>query len=266
MAFDIKKYTENSVPVEWGDLDFSVFKTEPLDADTLRVLHYMCEVEYHTVCYMRDLLMTPSHEDTEVGAFMTTWNREEYWHGAALADLLKIHGITVEYDQLKAKRVKLGWRDRLDPIKQGIMGNLIGRDFVATHMTWGMVNERSAAAGYRRMAQLNPHPALAPLLKRLAAQETKHIAFYTTQAQARLEKSPKARKFTRFALQQTWGPVGSTIMPEADVKHMMTYLFGGEAGLKEVRKIDAQIAEMPGLEGLTLMETAFAKLGLASSS
>jgi hypothetical protein len=209
--------------------------------------------------------MTPSHEDPEVGSFMMSWNREEYFHGAALAELLKIHGITVEYDELKAKRIKLGWRDRLDPIKQGIMGNLIGRDFVATHMSWGMVNERSAAAGYRRMAQLNPHPTLAPLLKRLAAQETKHIAFYTTQAQARLAKSTKAQKFTRFALQKTWGPVGSTIMPEDDVKHMMAYLFSGEDGLKEVRKIDSQIAELPGLEGLTLMETAFGKLGLAEA-
>ncbi len=54
----------------------------------------MCHVEYHTVCYLRDLLTTPSHKEPEVGAFMTMWNREEFWHGEALAAVLARHGIT----------------------------------------------------------------------------------------------------------------------------------------------------------------------------
>lgn len=261
MAFDIDKFAESSEPVQWDDLDLEAFRENPLDADTLRVLRYMCDVEYHTVCYMRDLLMTPSHEDPAVGTFMMTWNREEYWHGAALANLLSIHGITVDYDATKAARLKVGWKDRLDPIKQALLGKVVGKDFIAVHMTWGMANERSAAAGYRRLALMNSNPALATLLKRLAAQETRHIAFYTTQARKRLEASSMARKFTRMALQRFWAPVGSGVMEESEVKHMMSHLFSGEDGLKEIRKIDSQIAEMPGLEGLTIMESAFRKQG-----
>ena len=98
MAFDIAKYTANSKPVGWGDLDLDAFDTDPLPATTLRTLRYMCDVEYHTVCYLRDLLTTPSHKEPEIGAFMTMWNREEFWHGEALAAVLGKHGITVDFD------------------------------------------------------------------------------------------------------------------------------------------------------------------------
>ena len=54
------------------------------------------------------------------------------------------------------------------------------KDFSAVHMTWGAANELSAVAAYRRLAQMHDHPALSPLLQRIAQQETRHVAFYTT--------------------------------------------------------------------------------------
>ena len=98
MAFDIDKYTSTSVSVAWADLDFDNFKTNPLPESTLRSLRYMCDIEYHTVCYLRDLLVTPSHKEADVSAFMTMWNREEFWHGEALAAVLGAHGIVVDFD------------------------------------------------------------------------------------------------------------------------------------------------------------------------
>ena len=86
----------------------------------------MCDIEYHTVCYLRDMLVTPSHKDADVSAFMTKWNREEFWHGEALADVLGAHGITVDFDQLKSTRLKLGRKDKLDPVKQSLLGNVVG--------------------------------------------------------------------------------------------------------------------------------------------
>ena len=137
MAFDIDRYTATSVSVHWDDLDLEVFRDHPLPAGSLRTLRYMADVEYHTVCYTRDLLTTPSHREADVSAFMTMWNREEFWHGEALAAVLAMHDITVDYDALKASRLKLGWKDRLDPIKQSVLGSLVGADFVAVHMSWG---------------------------------------------------------------------------------------------------------------------------------
>jgi hypothetical protein len=189
MAFDIDKFTSTSVSVHWDDLDFEQFRTNPIPQGSLRTLRYMTDVEYHTVCYTRDLLTTPSHKEPEVSAFMTMWNREEFWHGEALSAVLAIHDITVDFDQLKANRLKLGWKDRLDPIKQSVLGKLVGNDFVAVHMAWGAANELSAIAAYNRMAELEEHPVLAELLRRIAKQEARHVAFYTSQARERLAAS-----------------------------------------------------------------------------
>ncbi|BDI23710.1 ferritin-like domain-containing protein [Herbiconiux sp. L3-i23] len=264
MAFDIDEYTETSESVGWEDLDFDAFKTDPLPEQTLRSLRYMCDVEYHTVCYLRDLLVTPSHKERDVSAFMTMWNREEFWHGEALAHVLGLHGVTVDFDELKAKRLKLGWRDKLGPLRQSILGNVVGNDFVAVHMSWGAANEWSAVAAYRRLAKLEKHPTLSPLLQRIAQQETRHVAFYASQARARLEKSKVAQKLTRLALQNAWAPVGTSISDPADVTHVMGHLFGSEEGMKEVRRIDANIAKLPGMEGLTIVADSLAKRGVAA--
>ena len=262
MAFDIDKYTANSVNVAWNDLDFDEFDRNPLPASTLRTLRYMCDVEYHTVCYLRDLLTTPSHKEPEIGAFMTMWNREEFWHGEALAAVLNRHGMSVDFDELKATRVKLGWKDRLDPIKQSLMGGLVGMDFVAVHMAWGAANEWSANAAYLRMAEQENHPVLGELLKRIAKQETKHVAFYASQARDRLAASKKARVIARFALKKFWAPVGSGISSDAEVAHVMGQLFGGSEGRKLIRDVDSHIAKLPGMEGITIVETALDNFGI----
>jgi hypothetical protein len=262
MAFDVDKYTATSVSVNWDDLDLERFREHPLPEGSLRTLRYMADVEYHTVCYTRDLLTTPSHKEAEMGAFMTMWNREEFWHGEALATVLGIHGITVDFDELKAKRLKLGWRDKLDPIKQSVIGKVVGADFVAVHMAWGAANEWSAITAYNRMAALEQDPVLAELLKRIAKQEARHVAFYTSQARERLAKSTKAQKFARFALSNFWAPVGSSIMEKNEVKHVMGHLMGGTDGRKAARKIDTAISGLPGLEGLTIVDDSLNALGV----
>jgi rubrerythrin len=262
MAFDIDRYARESTAVTWEDLDYEVFRDNPLPTDTLRTLRYMCEVEFHTVCYLRDMLVSPSRKDPQVGTFMTTWNWEEIWHGEALAHVLALHGITVAFDEVKAKRVKLGWRDRLSPVKQSLLSNIVGTDFVAVHMLWGSINERSTAAGYKRLAALEDNPVLTTLLRRIAAQEAKHIAFYTTQARARLEDNPRAQKLARLALRTAWQPVGSGVSPEAEVDHVLRHLFSGPDGRKEIEAVDRHVAKLPGMEGLTLVAEALDARGV----
>ena len=261
MAFDLEKYAETSDRVRWEDLDLSVFEERPLDDDTLRSLRYMCDVEYHTSCYLRDLLVTRSHREDEARGFMTTWNREEFWHGEALSAVLERHGIHVDYDELKAKRIKLGWQLAMGPVKQATGSNLVGDDFIAVHMTWGAANELSAVAAYRRMAAMHDHPVLSPLLERIAKQETRHVAFYTTQARAKLEASERARKIVRFVMTKIWNPVGSGIMDDAEIRHVMRHLFEGQGA--ELDKLDQRVQKFPGLDGVKIFRTSFEKIGIA---
>ncbi|MFT9773302.1 ferritin-like domain-containing protein [Brevibacterium casei] len=260
MAFDFDTYAETSEAVRWSDLDFDVFDAMPLDADTLRTVRYMCDVEYHTMCFVRELLVTPSHREDAPAAFMTMWNREEFWHGEALAAVLKKHGIHVDYDEIKAKRAGLGWKLALGPAKQSLLSNMVGSDFIAVHMAWGAANELSATAGYRRMAAMQDHPVLSPLLERIAKQETRHVAFYSTQAKERLEDNPRAQRIVRLALGRLWKPVGSGMMDDAEVKHVMTHLFRNQTA--ELDKLDKRVQKLPGLGDLTIFRNAFARLGI----
>ena len=262
MSFDIDSYTKTSRGVSWDDLDFDDFRRNPLPPETLRTLRYMCDVEYHTVCYLRDMLVTPSHKEPAVTAFMTMWNMEEFWHGEALAAVLDLHGVSVDYDALKARRMKLGWKDRFDPIKHSLIANVVGQDYVAVHMIWGAANEWSAITAYNRLAELQNHPVLAVLLERIARQEAKHVAFYATQARERLGRSTKAQKFARFALKRFWGPVGSTLMDETEVKHVLGHLMSGPDGRAAARKIDDHISKMPGLSGLRIVEKSLDVRGI----
>ncbi|GLY97545.1 hypothetical protein [Actinoplanes sp. NBRC 103695] len=260
MAFDIDEYAAGSRAVRWDDLDFDHFRDNPLPPDTLRTLRYMTDVEYHTICYTRDLLTTPSHTDDDVARFMVTWNREEFWHGEALASVLRMHDIEVGFDELRANRLKFGWRDYLDPATQSTLSRLVGKDFIAVHMSWGAANEYTAVSAYKRMAALETDPVLAELLRRIAQQESKHVAFYVSQARKRLADSRKAQIITRFLLDKVWRPVGSSIMPHEEVVYVFGQLMSGPAGAAEARRLDASISALPGLSGLQIFANSFGRL------
>jgi hypothetical protein len=261
MSFQVNKYARQAAPVRYDDLDLTAaFRDRPLSPNTLRVLRYMCDTESHTICYLRDVLVTPSHTDPEVTTFLTMWNYEEYWHGEVLADVLAAHGIVTGADHIRQVRLRQGWRDRIAPIRQALLANLIGDDFVATHMSWGAINEWLTYAGYQRLTQIENHPVLTEVLSRIAAQETRHIAFYATQARSRLAASGRARRLTRLALSRAWQPVGANVMPRDEVRHLVRHLLGGPAGFAEARRIDARIDTLPGLDGLDLVQRRLAKL------
>src|SRR6476659_815233 len=83
MAFELTDYVRRVAPVERDDIDFDAFRRQPLPPGALRCLRYMHDVENHTVCYLRDLLLTAAHKDPAITAFLTFWNFEEFWHGEA---------------------------------------------------------------------------------------------------------------------------------------------------------------------------------------
>jgi hypothetical protein len=264
MSFDIDAYRSTVSPVVTDDIDFAAFARQPLSEDALRCLRYMHDVESHTVCYLRDLLLTAAHKDPRITTFLTMWNYEEYWHGAAIAKILRAHGEAGEADRIGPMRERLGLKDRVLPFGSAVGSTVLGRDFIALHMSWGAVNEWSTQLGYDRLAEREGHPVLTELLGRIARQEARHIAFYTTEARERLAASTKAQKVTRWALAHMWGPVGSGVMPEQETQFLLGWLFGDDDGLRLARRIDRRVAALPGMDGLTIVETALRRRGLTS--
>ena len=256
MAFDIDRYAAAAAPVRTDDLDFDAFRDQPLSGETLRCLRYMHDVESHTVCYLRDLLLTPSHRDPRITTFLTAWAYEEHWHGAAIGRVLEAHGEPFGAERVGAMRDRLPWRDRIGPYLSALGGLAAGEDFVALHMTWGALNEWSTAVGYERLAERADHPVLGELLVRIRRQESRHIAFYASEARVRLQRSRRAQRLTRFALRRLWAPVGSGVMPESETTFLLAWLMGDDDGELAAERIDSNLAALPGMTGLQPVASA----------
>jgi hypothetical protein len=216
----------------------------------------MHDVEHHTVCYLRDLLVTSAHRDPEVTSFLTMWSFEEHWHGDAIGRVLAAHDEAAGASRIAAVRDSLRWNDRLAPTLHSLGSWIAGPSYGAVHMTWGAVNEWTTQAGYRRLAALAGHPTLTDLLRRIMRQEGRHIDFYASQAEHRLRTDRRAQRLTRFALHRLWKPVGSDVMPPCEVRFLVRHLFGDADGRDAAASIDRRTDRLPGLGGLGLIEGA----------
>jgi hypothetical protein len=58
---DTETLLRRSARLDLDGIDFGAFVDDPLDEDTLRCLQDLHDVEQHTVCYLRDLLVTRAH-------------------------------------------------------------------------------------------------------------------------------------------------------------------------------------------------------------
>lgn len=253
MNFDIDRYVASVAALDDSDIDYDDFHRQPLPDEALRCLRYMHDVEHHTVCYLRDLLVTRAHDDPVITSFLTMWAYEEFWHGEAIGKVLRAHDEIAGRARIDAVRARAGG-GRLGTLST-MLASAATEHIVAVSLTWGAVNEWTTQAAYLRLAQRTGHPTLAELVRRIAKQEGRHIDFYASEATGRLE-SRRAQRLTRWALSRRWTPVGSGVMPRAETEHLITYLFGDDEGAAMARRIDRRIDRLPGLAGLALVDNA----------
>jgi rubrerythrin len=232
-------------------------------------LHYMMDIETHTVIYLRDLLATRVTADPQITAFLSCWVYEELWHGEAFSDFLRAYGVEVPAEpklpdgstpmptrrnRWRELRVRLGVGNGLGLVPT-MAGSMATREFAAIHMMWGAVNELTTLTAYHALIRRSSHPELHKLLRKVIRDERRHFAFYRAQAKARMQRSRTARRLVRWALGRLWTPVGAGVKTEEEVDALALYLFGdGPAGRDQIREIDRTIAGIPGLEGMHLLE------------
>src|SRR5215472_13901436 len=100
----------------------------------------MHDIEGHTMCYLRDVLVTSAHRDPDVTAFLACWAYEEHWHGDAIARVLAAHGERSGSARLRDLRSRLPLSESLRPVAF-FLGSTLTEHLVALHMTWGAINE-----------------------------------------------------------------------------------------------------------------------------
>jgi hypothetical protein len=260
MRTAVETYKSRAGRLDLEGIDFDDFKAHPLSQDALRSLRYMHDVEHHTVCYLRDLLLTPAHQDPVITSFLSCWVFEEMWHGEAIGQVLEAHGERAGAARIAALRQGRRRRDAVTTFSTVATAAVAGRAFLALHMTWGAINEWTTQAGYARLSQAAGHPTLRELLRRIMKQEGSHIDFYASEATRRLSSSAKAQRLTRFGLKHLWRPVGSGVMSRREVRFLVGYLFSGEKGRQILERIDRRVDLLPGQHDLHLLTRAVAQL------
>jgi hypothetical protein len=270
--FDLDRYLRASKKLDLSKLPWDDIPKHELSDGDVMCMTYMMDIETHTVIYLRDLLATRGAGDPQITAFLSCWVYEELWHGEAFSDFLRAYGIELpaepklpdgstpmptRVNRTRRFREQMGVGHQLSLLPT-MLGSLVFRNFVALHMTWGAINELTTLTGYRALIRRSDHPVLHQMLERVIRDERRHFAFYRAQGRARLARAPRhVRRLVRFILESFWTPVGAGVKSQEEVDALALYLFGyDEQGREMIREIDAMVGEMPGLEGLTLVEDA----------
>ena len=249
-AVDLEAYVARSRAVELSSFPWVDVPRHPVSPEAIRTLHYMQDVEAHTIIYLRELLATRAVDDPDVATFLACWVYEETFHGLALARFLEAAGHPV--GERARPRGQEPFLKRLESAAVSILSQ-IWPDFCALHMSWGAINELTTLTAYRRLSKLAAHPVLTDLLERIMLDEARHFFFYYRQAEERLRR-PAAARVSRAIVDRFWAPVGSGEQGREELRFMAGYLFGGEEGRAAARKVDETIRRLPGFATVRLVE------------
>jgi len=255
--FDVRAYARTAVGNLREGLDLTAYESAPLSAETLRTLSFLQAVERSTMQHLRNVLVTPTHKDARITAFLTTWAFEKYWIADALAAVLSAHDtVPITPKGSPVARFFREVKERLSPIRESMVANQIGVDMIAVHMAIGAVDGWLTQAAYARIAELEPNAELKTTIDTILGIKARHLTFFEPQSEYRLSASTRAQKLTRARLRKSAWPIGSNELPKADAQYFYERVFRTSPGL--ATSIDDAIDGLPGLRGLHLIEKASA--------
>jgi hypothetical protein len=246
LQFDVEKYVRNSKKVDISDLDLSQAARYPVSDDEVRALTYMCDIESHTIVYLRAILNTCAVEDSQTTSFLSCWAYEEFFHGRTIRQFLDAVGAPVSATRMLEVQRASSFTEWLKEFGSSILCRF-SRHFHGAYLTYGAISELSTLEGYGVMARRTRNPILAELVHRLAKDERRHFSFYYNKARLEL-RAPNARRLTNFVIRHFWLPVGGGVKPDSEVSWILSFIMGDAEGAEIARRVDNTIAKLPGLE------------------
>lgn len=246
-AFDVREFARTAQGSHRGQLDLDAITASGLGADAIRLLRLLRDLERSTMQRMRNLLVTATHKDARVTAFLTTWAFEKFWLADALDAVLEATGDDLHSSAPAGglRRVVMERQERRGPVRRAIQGNIDGPQIVAAHVATGLVDEWITQAAYRRLGELAT--GLHSIVELVNGIKDRHIAFLSEEANRRLAVSAKARKLARRELTNMVWPVGAVEHSDEDRTFLDEIVFGTGNGRGEVSRIERLIAALPGL-------------------
>jgi rubrerythrin len=245
LQFDVEKYIRNSRKVDISDLDLSQAALYPISDEEIHALTYMCDIESHTIVYLRAILNTCAVEDAQTTSFLSCWAYEEFFHGHTIRQLLDAVGAPVSATRMQEVQKASSFTEWLKEMGSSILCRF-SRHFHGAYLTYGAISELSTLEGYGVLARRTQNPIVAEVVRRLAKDERRHFSFYYSKARLMLQPR-NAQRLTNFVVRNFWLPVGGGVKSDSEVSWILAFILGEPEGVEIARRIDTTIARLPGL-------------------
>ncbi|MCS6875063.1 MAG: ferritin-like domain-containing protein [Pyrinomonadaceae bacterium] len=233
----------------------------PLDKRFIPVLLYMRDVEVLTEMYYQEMMQTPTGKDPVVKRFMQRWREEEITHGELIDRFLNEIGFQTPKDWKIKTRNSVPKSYTTTTRILTALTNIFGKNFVATHMTFGAINEMSTAQGYRKLMETAKHPVLTQIIKGIIREESIHTKFYFSVARLELQRSKFSRQLARFVVENFWQPVGQGAKPARETHYVIKTLFNDKQAMNWIdRNISSKIRLLPGFENSNKINLTIEKI------
>lgn len=247
--FDVRGFARSARGNHRETLRLSEFATDPLSADSIRSLRYLARLESGTMEQLRNLLVTATHKDARITAFLVTWAFEKFWIADALDAVLEANGQPKSHDAVEGSQRHSHAEavERRGPIRRAVTGFIQGVSIIGVHVTTGLVDEWVTRAAYDRLDASSNSPALSATIATIVSVKERHCAFFDDEARRRLADDPKAVALTRSSLERQAWPLGAVDRADEDRLHFETSVFGDAAGRASAADIGRRVAGLPGM-------------------
>ncbi|MET0975126.1 MAG: hypothetical protein ABWX82_05630, partial [Leifsonia sp.] len=177
--FDVRAFARTASGTHRDRMDLDAIATEEIPADAIRALRILRDLEAATMAHLRNVLVTSTHKDARVTAFLVTWAFEKFWIADALTAILEVRAVP----PAAAAPERLAGPG---PVRRSISAFVDGPSIVAVHMTSGLVDDWILGAAYRRSLEGAPAAALADAVADHLVVQARHSQFFEDEAVRRL--------------------------------------------------------------------------------
>lgn len=246
-AFDVRAFARDARGSHRDALDLAAFVDAPLDDVSLRLVAVLHHVEAATMGRLRDMLVTATHKDARVTAFLVTWAYERFWIADALRAILDAHDHPTElHGRARFRPRELA--ERRGPVRRAIIANLTGTDVIAVHASTGLVDEWIIGEAFGALARHARHATIDVLAGIVDDVQSRHLDFLGQEAERRLAESARARRLSRRAILGGAWPIGAIHVP-ARARHLLERLtFAGAQGRLALERVRDRVAALPGMD------------------
>lgn len=258
--FSVREYARTVHGSHRGELALDVFANDPLSPELLELVNHIAALERGALLYLRSVLVTPTHKDSRVTAFLVSWAYEKYWIADALEQIVLAHGVQLESgDEFGSRWERLirGAAERFEPIRESIVANIIGEDVIAVHTFTGAIDDWIMVGTYDRLIERNEHAELTRVLTILREVKTRHEEFFTAQTRDRLARSSAATSLARRRLKKIAWPLGADELDPWPTARIFRSVLRPE----DISAIDSRICELLGSETHFVAAAARGKRG-----